>query len=201
MRAHRRIPWRRARSLAPWCLRLLVLMLAGLAAGAWHAPARAAAPEHALSDLELRAVYLYNFVRFTDWPARTFKDAGTPLTIAVLGEPEFAAQLTRLLDHKQAGGRTVTVVAVLDPADCLDAQLVYIGAGQEKRLGLVLPSLAHRPIMTVSSIPSFLRQGGMIRLVQAEERLRFEINQRATREAGLQVSARLLQLATVVVGR
>ena len=109
--------------------------------------------------------------------------------------------LTRLLAHKQVGAHPIAVIATDDPAACLGAHLVYIGAGQEKRLGTVLLALSHRPIMSVSSISSFLRQGGMIRLVQSDERMRFEINERVAREAGLKVSARLLQLAQVVVGR
>jgi hypothetical protein len=150
--------------------------------------------------LDLKCAYLYNFARFTNWPGSVFPSAAAPFTFAVLGDPDLAASLRRHLDGKRLDGRPIVVTEAATPADGPAAQMVYIGGGREKVTGEILATCERRAILTVSESPSFLRQGGVIRLVQRDENLVFEINQHAATSAGLQISSRLLQLARAVVG-
>jgi hypothetical protein len=53
-------------------------------------------------------------------------------------------------------------------------------------------------VLTISDIPGFARDGGMICLVRTGNRLGFEIDPRAVAEAGLGVRAQLLDLADIV---
>jgi len=54
------------------------------------------------------------------------------------------------------------------------------------------------PILSVSDIADFTRAGGMIDLVEVEQRIRFNINLSAARRARLRLSSQLLKLATIV---
>jgi hypothetical protein len=62
----------------------------------------------------------------------------------------------------------------------------------------MLPPLENAGVLTVSDIPQFARRGGMIELVLAGNKVRFEINVAATARAGLTLSSELLKLAVVV---
>jgi hypothetical protein len=175
---------------------LSALLLAACAVALAHA-----APEsRAASELELRSAYLYNFARFTSWPASAFRSGTAPFTFAVLGDTATAGSLRRLLADKRIENRPVTVLDAGTPAECLGAQVTFVADEHQKALGEILATLDGHPILTVSEIPSFLRMGGMIRLVRVDESLRFEVNRRSTERGGLRLSARLLQLARAVVG-
>jgi hypothetical protein len=52
--------------------------------------------------------------------------------------------------------------------------------------------------LTVSDIGGFAQAGGMIGLVEADQRIRFDINLATTHQANLKLSSQLLKLATIV---
>ena len=54
-------------------------------------------------------------------------------------------------------------------------------------------------MLTVSDVPGFSRNGGIIGLVLVDRRVRFEINLAHARQVGLTLRASLLDLATVVL--
>ncbi len=76
--------------------------------------------------------------------------------------------------------------------------IVYIGRSEQGRFKAVLTKLARLPILTVGDIADFAQEGGMIGLVEAEQRIRFNINLAAARQANLKLSSQLLKLATIV---
>ena len=59
--------------------------------------------------------------------------------------------------------------------------------------------LGSQPVLTVSDLPGFAQQGGVIGLVRQGGRLRFEINRGVAQAAGLRLSVDLLSLAMSVV--
>ena len=59
----------------------------------------------------------------------------------------------------------------------------------------VLSASTTMPILTISDEPDFVSRGGIIGLVTEGRRIRFDINLGTAREAQLQISSRLLQLA------
>ncbi len=170
-----------------------------LAAAALACAPVARAADRAAGELELRGVYVYNFIRFTEWPTGTFTTSTTPLTVAVFGDPELAATLQRLLAGKTLDSHPIAVSVATEPAACATAQAVFVGNARQKDLGAVLTAVGERPVLTISDAPSFVRQGGMIRIFAADRRLRFEVNTRATGGSRLTISSRLLQLAESVV--
>lgn len=148
------------------------------------------------TEADVKAAFAFNFMRFTTWPETAFDDPAAPLVVGVMAAPDILARLTVLAQGQTIRGRAVQVrpVPAHDPPTGL--HMLYLGAaGQAAALA---PGLRGRPVLTVSDRPDFIRQGGMIGLVPVERRVRFEINLGAARQAGLKLSARLLNLATVV---
>ncbi|MCK5905932.1 MAG: YfiR family protein, partial [Gammaproteobacteria bacterium] len=62
----------------------------------------------------------------------------------------------------------------------------------------ILAVLRNRPILTISDIDGFSQKGGMITLININERIHFEINPVAFKRAGLKVSSKLIELARLV---
>ena len=76
--------------------------------------------------------------------------------------------------------------------------IVFISRSERWRLEKILQDLTGAPILTVSDIPEFSQQGGMITLLTVDRRLRFAINPVAVSRAGLKLSSKLLELAQIV---
>lgn len=162
---------------------------------------RAGAANTKAGELELRGVYVYNFVRFTEWPTGTFASSTAPLTLSVIGDPDLGSTLQRLLAGKSLDTHPIVVNIANDPPACASSQAVFIGSSRQKDVGSVLTAVGDHPVLTMSDVPSFVRQGGMIRIFTSDQRLRFEVNARAAGRSRLVISSRLLQLAENVVRR
>jgi hypothetical protein len=143
-------------------------------------------------EAQLKAGYLYNFAKFVEWPA----DAPPTLTFCFDGGASVYAMLMDGLDDKHIGERPL-LARELGGADTLDGcDVLYIDArsGSAGR-GQVADD---RRLLTVSDLPGFSRETGIIELYEESNRLRFAINVANARRAGMRISSDLLQLATLV---
>jgi hypothetical protein len=149
-------------------------------------------------ELEVRAVYLYNFARFVEWPPSSFPDASAPIRICIFGADPFGAALDRVLANETVGGRPLRAVRLTVRDDLLACHVVYVGAVGRSRTVAALDHFSGHPIITVGEDPSFLAEGGTIRFKREGKRVRFDVNLRAAERSGLRVSSRLLSVAADV---
>jgi hypothetical protein len=159
----------------------------------------AAAQEVAVPEYKVKAAFLYNFAKLTEWPTNTFPDAAAPLTIGVLGKDPFGTALKKITRDKKILGRPVTVVNFQRLDQVKDCQLLFIAASEKSRLPAILTRLAGQPILTVGDTDRFAHQGGIIGLNRQGVEIRFEINREAAAQGGLTLSSKLLRLAEIVV--
>ena len=162
-------------------LLLLLLGTAGVRAMAGH------------DEAQVRAAFLYNFLKFCSWPE---PPAAGALVVGTYGQAPGAAL-------EEVAGKTVGPFAVeVRQVDTLAAarrcQLLFVPVSKRGQLPRLLQGLAGRPVLTVSEADDFARLGGMIGLVRSGSRLRFEVNLDAARAARLELSSQLLKLASIV---
>lgn len=166
----------------------IALVLGGPLGNAWAAE---------FDEYAVKAAYLYNFAKYVEWPPGAFADPDAPLLICIAGDNPFGDALASL------SGKTVeshpVEVRHLPAATGLDrCHIVFMSRAEQGRFRTVLDKLTRLPILTVSDISNFARVGGMIGLVEADQRIRFDINLLAARQANLKLSSQLLKLATIV---
>jgi hypothetical protein len=75
--------------------------------------------------------------------------------------------------------------------------VLFIGRTESRRLGRILAALKGRNILTVGDMEGFSRDGGVIRFVVENNRIRFRINVDAADAAHLTISSKLLRLAQI----
>lgn len=147
----------------------------------------------ALPEYRLKAAYLYNFATFTEWPAGT----GPTLRLCVHGGDPFGEEIDRL-QGKTVDGRTLTVQRTVSPEDLKGCQIVYISPAAADQLPGVLDRLSGKPVLTVADSEGAARQGVGINMVMVQQRVAFEVNLAAVRRSGLNLSSKLLRLASEV---
>lgn len=167
-----------------------LLGLGLLGAGVAHA---ADSPEEA----RLKAVFVFNFIKFTEWAEGSAMRASDRIALCVVGERPLDGQL-ETLEGRGVRSQTIRVHA-WTPATAGRCDIVFVAAGDGERLRAVLQANAHQPLLSVGDDPDFLERGGIIALKLSGGRVRFDINLAAAREAGLRLSSQLLQLADRIV--
>lgn len=146
-------------------------------------------------ERQVKAAYLLNFTRYVEWPAAAFPDSTAPVNLCVVGgDEEMPDAVRRTIEGRRSHGRSVLLLRPDAPAQAADCHLVFFPA-QTPLTDTWLASLRTTPALTVGAGPEFIRQGGMISFVIVEQTVRFLIDDRAARAAGLRISSRLLSLA------
>ena len=147
-------------------------------------------------EYQLKAAFLFNFVRFVDWPP-TSADPGfvSPLTVCTLG-PDSVRDAFASLNGRQIRGRTIAVkhLETGDEIPVCAALFVEREAGSD--LADLLRNSGGTPLLTVGEANGFVGAGGIIAFVYDRNELRFEIDLHAAERAGLNVRSELLTLAT-----
>jgi len=158
-----------------------------------------AAPEY-----QVKAVFLFNFAQFVDWPPPQppeVPDSAAPLVIGILGEDPFGGFLDATVRGERLGARPFVLRRYQKVDDVEACDILYISRSEAKRMQAILARLKERPILTVSDVDRFAERGGMIRLVTDRGRIRLEVNLEAAQGARLTISSKLLRVAEIVTPR
>jgi hypothetical protein len=143
----------------------------------------------------LKAAFLFNFVRYVEWPQTAFANENAPLTIGVLGNEEFANRLATLLKEKKAHNRSFEIKKMSSAADTAGCQVVVVTQNESRKGSQVAENTKKQPILLIGETEDFLENGGIITFVKDGGQLRFDISQKGAEERNLVISSHLLRLA------
>jgi hypothetical protein len=170
---------------------LLVGALALLLMGAMSTAAQAQSVE----EHDAKAAFVFKLVNFVQWPA----DASSrDMVIGFIGADATGDALQRLASGKSVNGHGIVVRRLKHDGDLKACQVIFVGAGEAKNIPSMLESLRGTSVLTVGETDGFGRRGGIVNLLLNDGRIRFEVNSHAAERAHLQISSRLLSLATIV---
>ena len=144
-------------------------------------------------EYQVKAAFLYNFLKFVDWPAQSFESDSSPFIIGVLGDDRFNNAIDRAISGKTANGRRIVAKRLSSAKGMPYCHVLFISAS-ERNLAQILTNTGPG-VLTVGESERFTQSGGIINFTIIESKVRFEINQTAAERAGLRVSAKLLSLA------
>lgn len=139
-------------------------------------------------EYQVKAAYLYNFVKFIEWPPRAVSET---LTICTAGRNPFGNELDDIVRGESIDGHAIAARVV--PAPQAACNVVFVP--RDVNAGEYLRAVRTAPVLTVGESDDFIAQGGIINFVRDAGMIRFEIDQTAAMRAGLQISSRLLRLA------
>ncbi len=170
-------------------LSLLLLLL--------HVPVSVLSKDHFQDESLVRAAFVFNVVKFTQWPKSVFNDQNSSLNLCTAGNGGLVPVL-ELLSGKPVKGRKLAVVSIRPQDEMAHCHLLYVAASEARGYQKYIESVAGKPVLTVSELPGFIASGGMVKLFREEGRIRFIINLQALRDQRLEMSSRLLRLAVIV---
>ncbi|MGH8642925.1 MAG: YfiR family protein [Gammaproteobacteria bacterium] len=149
-------------------------------------------------EYQVKAVFLFHFAQFVDWPPHAFPDARAPLVIGVLGEDPFGAYMDETVRDEKAHNRPLVVQRYRGVEDIETCHVLFISRSMADRSEQILTDLNGKNILTVGDTEGFALRGVMIRFIISENKIRFRINLEAAKAADLTISSKLLRPAEIV---
>jgi hypothetical protein len=154
-----------------------------------------------VTEYQLKAVFLFNFAQFVEWPTDAFPEGQTPLVIGVLGQDPFGAYLEETVRGERVNNRPLTVQHYRRVEEIKTCHVLFISRSETARLEQILGSLKYRKILTVADSEGAARSGVMIRFVTEQNKIRLRINLEAAKAANLTISSKLLRQAEIADAR
>ena len=148
----------------------------------------------------VKAVFLFNFAQFVEWPPEAFPSPTSPMVIGVLGDDPFGPLLDEAVNREVVKHHELVVQRFRRVEEIRTCHILFISRSEVKSLEGILAKLNGRAILTVGDSDEFAVRGGMIRFLTADNRVRMRINLKAAKAAGLTVSSNLLRAAEIVGG-
>ena len=148
-----------------------------------------------LSEYKLKALFLYNFGKFVEWPPQAFSSASAPIIIGIYGHNPFDDNLENVVRGQIINGHPLEVRRIILLSDLKTCHLLFISASEKNDLYAILKAARGSSVLTVGETPEFIPAGGMINFFIEDDKIRFEINPEAARQAGLTISSKLLSLS------
>jgi hypothetical protein len=174
-------------------LALLIATLVSLVASGLAYSTSESSPEY-----QVKAVFLFNFAQFVEWPPRSFADSGAPFVIGVLGTDPFGSALEGAVRGETLNGRSFVIERYRSVTEIRHCQILFISRSEAAHIEEIGAALAAQSILTVSDIEGSAQRGVMIRFVAENNRIRLRINVDAAKAAGLSISSKLLRPAELV---
>ena len=176
---------------------LLPILLAGVTLNAQNTSGS--------SEYLIKAGFIYNFANLVQWPSTSFAQPDSPIVIVILGEDHFGTTLDHALEGKKVNARSFVIKRARSVAELQrtlgpqkECQILYVSSSEMPHLGEAIQVLKGAPVLTIGETPGFARSGGIINLVLEDNKVRFEVNVQAAKDADLNISSRLLALARII---
>ncbi|HKO79162.1 MAG TPA: YfiR family protein [Chitinophagaceae bacterium] len=150
-------------------------------------------------EYQLKAVFLYNFTQFVEWPPNSFSSGQAPMVIGILGTDPFGSYLEETVAGEKMNDHPLRVEHYNTVEEIGSCQILFINVADKNKREQIIAKLKGRNILTVSDAPDFLSQGGMIRFFTKQDKIKLQVNLEETKTANLVISSKLLRLVDIFV--
>lgn len=148
-------------------------------------------------EYKIKAVFLYNFTHFIDWPADAFESEYSPFIIGIIGHDPFGTFLEDAIEGERLKTHIIRLEHYTDISEVNKCHILYVGSSNPDDIRRIINAVGRKSILTVSDTPNFIRLGGMVRFFTEENKIRLEINNTLAKTRDLSISSKLLRVATV----
>ncbi len=167
---------------------IALLLISKLSLSGQQAPTR---------EYQLKAVFLFNFTQFVEWPGNSFSSEQAPMVIGILGKDPFGTYLEEIIAGEKINGHPLHIQHFDNVDEVGRCQVLFINLTDATKRDQAISQLEGRNILTVSDATDFLQQGGMIRFFTKKDKINLQVNLQAAKSAELVISSKLLRLVEI----
>lgn len=147
------------------------------------------------SESEVYSMMMFNFTRYVQWP-----DNNQPgeFVIGVIGNNEIIATLNSWYSGKSRGAKTYVIKKFSSAADLTDCQVLFIDRSKSGEFEAVNTKLKGKSTLIITDKSGLGEKGSAINFKTVDNKLKFELNQKAIEASNLKVSGSLTSLAILI---
>jgi len=153
-----------------------------------------AAVEGAL-EYTVKAAFLYKFGGFVEWPSAAFESPESPTRLCIVGNDPFGPALDKVVEGQHIGTRTIVVERLEAIHSNSGCQILFVASADEKKAAEALMAVRGESVLTITDGARSPEATGIINFVIMDNRVRFEIDDKAASVNGVVISSKLLDLA------
>lgn len=166
--------------------------------GAWSllaTPVAQAQMDKEQAELQVKALFLYNFANFVEWPDDAFAGPDAPIRMCLFGDIPFGIFLDSV-NGTPIGARNLAVIRTQNKADIASGcHILFVGADRKATLPDFWKDVQFLFVLSVGEQKEFADSGGIINIFRTQDQYQFEVNISNAMAAGLFLSSDLLSLA------
>lgn len=152
--------------------------------------------ETATSEDQLKTVYIYNFMRFVQWPEGKVQQ---PSYQACIYPNNRFGELFLQLERRKIADKIIEVKEISLIEDIKSCHVVFLNDIGKAELVAARAIAEKSHVLTVSDQHNFAEEGGMIQLFIEEGKVRFNINYHRSQQAAIEINSKLIGLAVHVI--
>ena len=152
-------------------------------------------------EYQVKALFLYNFANFVEWPSDAFADQSSTLKMCLYGAVPFGEFLD-IVNGVMVRDRTLEVIRTTDYEKIQSGcHILFVGIEHHDKLDAFFKDLNHLFVLSIGNVEDFARKGGVVNILRTSDQQQFEINLTKAIENGLLISSDLLSLARIINDR
>ncbi len=196
-------------------MKWLCILLAAILGCLWVSSAYPETKSAQYQEYEVKAAFIYNFLKFVDWPEEKATKTGNQIIIGIIGEDPFG-QAVDIFKDKTVENRALTIrrfegLRQLKETAEKDKQarekleglktchLLFICPSERKQTKEIIDFVGKNGVLTVGDTDEIIKSGGIIGFTMEDNKIRFDINLTAAEKTGLKIRSQLLRLAKRVI--
>jgi hypothetical protein len=150
-----------------------------------------------VTESSLKAAFIYSFAKFTEWPQDVLPSTAT-FSACVLGDGQIRDALERTVKGRLLLGRGISVSQVAPDGKLRSCHLLYVSRVTPAQMAAIVAAVRGTPVLTISDVDDFVRQGGIAQMFVESGKMRFDLNLEVAKQSRLDLSSKLLILAAHV---
>lgn len=148
------------------------------------------------TNAKIKAVFLYNFTKYIEWPAEYQKGE---FTIGILGENEaLFKELDNMSKVKKVANRSFSIRYINSAEEITNQNILFIPKGSKIGMANALSKIKNKSTLIVTEEPGLAKQGSAINFIVVGNRQKFELNKSNIEKHNLKVASALEKLAVLV---
>jgi len=171
-----------------------------LCAVAFFALARLQVEAQVSREYQIKAVFLYNFAQFTEWPESAFPSEKSPIVIGIVGPSPFGSALEETVRGETVQGHPLAIEHYARAPDIKTCHILFVPQQEVRQTDEIVKSLKGKPVLTVADTDGAASAGAIVRFVVENNKVHFRINAEAARAANISLSSKLLRVAEATPG-
>jgi len=148
-----------------------------------------------MAEYQVKALFLYNFANFVEWPETAFSSNEEELKLCLYGNVPFGIFLDEV-NGTLIGDRTLSIKRANTLNEIENGcQILFVGDDKKVILPKFWGEIKYLYVLSIGEEKDFTTNGGIINIMRTTDQVQFEVNISNALENGLFISSDLLSLA------